>query len=78
MKKFFGIFIDVFLITASICIAVILNNKFNIFISGMSTGIWIICLVLDIIELCYIPEYKPKRQFDSIEKKGRLSYFKLH
>ena len=61
MKKFFGIFIDVFLITASICIAVILNNKFNIFISGVSVGIWIICLVLDIIELCYIPEYKTKR-----------------
>ena len=106
MKRSFEIFIDVFFIVISIYILISSDNDFNNIIWCMSTGIWIICLVLDIVELCYIPEYKPKRgnvikrmenkvntkidcsnikqvrihkqQFDSIEKKGRLSYFKLH
>lgn len=61
MKKFFGIFIDVFFIVISIYILISSDNDFNNIIWCISTGIWIICLVLDIIELCCIPEYKPKR-----------------
>ena len=61
MKKFFGIFIDVFFIVISIYILISSDNDFNNIIWCISTGIWIICLVLDIIELCYIPEYKTKR-----------------
>lgn len=61
MKKFFGIFIDVFFIVISIYILISSDNDFNNIIWCISTGIWIICLVLDIIELCCIPEYKTKR-----------------
>lgn len=53
MKKFFGIFIDVFFITASICIAVISNNKLNVFISGVSVGIWICSFTFDILEFWF-------------------------
>lgn len=61
IKKILKIFIDVFLIAIAICISINLDNDFNIIIWGMSAGIWICCLVLDIIELCYMPEYKSKR-----------------
>lgn len=53
MKKFFGIFIDVFLITVGICIAVISNNKLNVFISGVSVGIWICCFTFDILDFWF-------------------------
>lgn len=61
MKKFFGIFIDVFFIVIGIYILISSDNDFINIIWCISMGIWIICLVLDIIELCCIPEYKPKR-----------------
>lgn len=61
IKKILKIFIDVFLIAIAICISINSDNDFNIIIWGMSAGIWICCLVLDIIELCYMPEYKSKR-----------------
>mgnify|MGYP006979283802 CR=1 FL=1 len=53
MKKFFGIFIDVFLITVGICIAVISNNKLNVFIGGVSVGVWICCFIFDILEFLF-------------------------
>jgi hypothetical protein len=53
MKKFLRILIDVFLIAAGIYIAVVSNNKLNIFIGGVSVGVWICCFIFDILEFLF-------------------------
>lgn len=53
MKKFLRILIEVFLIAAGICLAVISNNKFDIFISGVLVGAWIFCFIFDILEFLF-------------------------
>lgn len=53
MKKVLRILIDVFLIAAGICLAVISNNKFDIFISGVSVGVWICCFIFDTLEFWF-------------------------
>lgn len=57
MKKFLKIFIDIFLIIIFVCISVNSDNYFYIFIYGISIGIWISNLTLDIVTLYYDSKY---------------------
>lgn len=50
MKKFFELFIDIFFISISIYIVNVSNSKLNLVISGIAIGIWMCCLIFDIIE----------------------------
>ena len=53
MNKLLRILTDVFLIAICIYLAIISDNKLNIFINGVSVGVWIYCFIFNILDFWF-------------------------